>query len=265
MFNLREFEQQKQAIMNNEDWKDSGKQKALAKLESQARKDARSMVHALRKDAIMQALKLREEQTKRIETTKEELAKVDYNRLMYEAIGVGSKIKASKNLTDVQLIWENAKNSNDGYVLKAWKDTSQGLIAEKFDGPDYVDLQGTLFDDIQETEAEIVKVETTKEELEAIQKLREIQAKAEEVNNAFGHGQAVISRVFDGIGFEDGNVKLGFDYEVHKLTDVKETPREVAMRLEIEREKAMEEYQNELKTKGFGSVDGDFDDLKGML
>ena len=114
--------------------------------------------------------------------------------------------------------------------------------------------------------AAIDALATTTTRTEAAEKLREIRSEAEEVNNAFGHGQAVISRVFDGIGFEDGNVKLGFDYEIHKLTDVKEMPNEVARRLETEREKALEEYQGMMKAKGWDEpIDGDFDDLRPVL
>ena len=264
MFDLKNYRSEKEKILSNDKLSQKGKDAAIAKLEKSSKDSAREAIKPLRKAAVINALKLHDTQAKRAEKVNGELAKVDYARLNYEAQAVRSKITAADSLSDVMAIWENAKRSNDAYALKAWKDTSQGLVTEKFDGPDYVDLQGTLFNDIQETQAEIVKIETTKEELEAFEKLHEIRNQAEEVNDAFGHGQAVVNRVFDGIGFENGNVKLGFEREINKLSEKPEYPYEVFNRLESERDKTIENHK--AATKGFDAgLDYDFDDMRGVL
>jgi len=266
MFDLRNYMKEKEAIANDERYSKKGKEEALAKLEGKYKAEARKAVKDLRKDAIVNALKLRDAQTKRIEKTNEELAKVDYGRLNYQTQAIQSKIKAARGVSDIVTIWENAKRANDAYVIKAWKDTSQGLINEKFGEENYTNLKGQLFDDINQTPTEIVKVESTNEELEAQNKLRDIEAQANEINKVYGSRRSVINRVFDGVDFENGKAKLNFDYEIHKLTDKTETPSEVAWRIEREYQKAVEEYKNILAEKGFdGEIDGDFDDLSGVF
>ncbi|MGC9424258.1 hypothetical protein, partial [Vibrio sp.] len=172
---------------------------------------------------------------------------------------------AVNSISDVMQVWDNVKRSNNAYAIKAFKDTSQGLITEKF-GDDYTDIRGSLFEDMQNTRSDIVKVETSKDELEAQNELRIIQDKASEINEMFGSGQAVVNRVMDGIGIENGKVKLGFDYKIHPLSGKNEQPYEVYNRIEGEREKALAEYQAVLKEKGLdGVIDSDFDDLKDVL
>ena len=72
--------------------------------------------------------------------------------------------------------------------------------------------------------------------------------------------------MFDGIGFEDGNVTLGFDYQIHKLSEKQEKPYEVFNRIEGEREKNLKDYETFMNEKGMGGViDSDFDDLRGVF
>jgi len=266
MFDLQDYKSEKQAILKNDRYSEKGKAEALAEVERRYKDEARKAVKNLRKDAVINALKLRDAQTKRIEKANEAMAKVDYARLSYEAQAARSKIEAAKSLSDIMTIWENAKRSNDAYVIKAWKDTSQGLINEKFGQENYTNLKAQLFNDIQQTQAEIAKVERTNEELEAQDRLAKIDKLADEINEVYGSGQSVIKRVFDGIGFEDGRVTLGFDYEVHKLTDKQETPNEVAYRVENGYQKAIEEYKSIMEARGFdGYIDADFDDLRGIF
>lgn len=266
MFDLQEFEKQKQKILKDERYSKMGKEEALAKLESKYKAEARKAVKDLRKDAIVNALKLRDAQAKRIKKTNEELAKIDYGRLNYETQAIQSKIKAARGITDIVTIWENAKRANDAYVIKAWKDTSQGLINEKFGEENYTNLKGNLFEDINATPTEIAKVEISEDELKAGEALKKIEAEANEINGAYGTGRSVVKRVFDGIGFEDGKAQLNFDYGIHALSEKQETPSEVAYRLEREYQKAIEEYKNNMAEKGFGDdIDEDFDDLRGVF
>jgi len=266
MFDLQDYRNERQKILNDERYSEKGKAEALAKLDQQHKAEARKAIKTLREEAVINALQLRDAQAERTKKANEALSNMDFGRLNYEAQAVRSKITAAENITDVMTVWENAKRSNDAYILKAWKDTSQGLITEKFGGPDYSDMKGQLFDDIQETKAEFAKVEITEEELEARNKLQEIEAQANEINQEFGTGQAVINRVFDGIRFEDGNVTLGFDYEIHKLSDKQEKPYQVFNRIEGEREKALKDYGEFMNESGMGDViDTDFDDLRGVL
>lgn len=263
MFDLQIYRKEKEAIANDKRYSDLGKKDALSTFERRHKDNARKAVQSLWKDAVVNALKLRDAQAKRIEEFNNAMNNVDYGRLNYETQAIQSKIKAAKTITDVMDVWENAKNSNDAYALKAWKETSQGFIEEKF-GDDYADLKGNLFNDIQQAKVEIAKVEISEDELKAREALKNIEAEAKEINEVFGTGHSVINRVFDGIGFEDGNIQLNFDYEIHALTDKKETPSEVAYRLKREREKAIEEYKKVMGSMADG-LDYDFDDLSGVF
>lgn len=265
MFSLNDYRKKKSEILSNDKLSQKGKDEALLKLERTSKDEARKAVKSLRQSAVENALRLREAQEKRFSLVKDAQENIDYARLNYEAQAMASRIKASESLSDVFEVWENVKRSNDAYAIKAFRDTAQGLIAEKF-GEDYTDLRGSLFEDMRETKVELAKVEMSKDELEARDALRKIESEAREVNQAFGSGDAVINRVFDGVRLENGKVELEFDYEVHKLTDKKENDFEVAFRLEKEREKALNDYQDILKNTGFdGEIDGDFDDLKGVF
>jgi len=265
MFSLDDYRKKKSEVLANDKLSQKGKEDALAKLERQFKDDARKSVKSLRKEAVINALTLKDAQEKRFTLVKDAQAKIDYARLNYEAQAIASRIKASDSLSDVLAVWDNVKRSNDAYAIKAFKDTSQGLIAEKF-GDDYTDLKSSLFDDVQGQEVELAKVEMSKDELEARDALRKIESEAQEINKAFGSGDAVINRVLDGVSLENGKVELGFDYEINKLSDKSEMPFEVFNRLENNREKALTEYQNTLKEKGFdGEIDGDFDDFRDVF
>jgi len=266
MFSLSDYQQEKKKIMSDDRYSKTGKEDALAKLESRYESEARKAIKSLRKQAVETALKLRDAQNERMQKVKDAKEKIDYQRLNYEAQAIKSKIQASDNITDVMQVWDSVKRSNDAYAIKAFKDTSQGLITEKFGDGDYTDIRGSLFEDMQNTRSDIVKVEMSKDELEARNDLRLIENQANDINEAYGSGQSVINRVFDGIAFGDGKINLEFDYEINKLSDKSEMPFEVFNRLESNREKAVNEYQNILKEKGFdGEIDGDFDDLKGVF
>jgi len=263
MFDLQVYRNEKQAIENDKRYSDLGKRDALSTFERRHEEAARKAIKSLRRDAIVNGLKWRDAQVKRINEYNETMANIDYSRLGYETQGLQSKIKRANSIADVFDIWESVKNSGDAYVIKAWKDVSPGLVDEKF-GEDYADLKGQLFDDIEQTKAEFAKVEITEDELKAREALKNIEAEAKDVNEVFGSERSVVKRVFDKISFNNGNIELAFDYEVHKLSDKQETPNEVAYRLEREREKAIEEYKTVMGSMADG-IDYDFDDLSGVF
>jgi len=265
VFSLDDYRSKKSEILASEKLSQKGKDEALLKLEREKKDEARKAVKSLRQSAVENALKLRDAQEKRFEKIKEAQASIDYARLNYEAQAMASRIKASESLSDVLEVWDSVKRSNDAYAIKAFKDTSQGLIAEKF-GDDYTNLRGSLFEDMSKSLVELAQVEMSKDELEARDALRKIESEAQEINKAFGSGDAVINRVLDGVSFENGKVELGFDYEINKLSDKSEMLFEVFNRLENNREKVLTEYQNTLKEKGFdGEIDGDFDDFRDVF
>jgi len=265
MFNLQDYRKEKQAIENDKRYSDMGKRDALSTFERRHEEAARKAIKSLRRDAIVNGLKWRDAQAKRIKEYNETMANIDYGRLNYETQGLQSKIKRANSIMDVFDVWESVKNSGDPYVIKAWKDVSPGLVDEKF-GEDYADMKGQLFDDIDQSKAEFAKVEITEDELKAREALKNIEAEAKDINEVFGSGGSVIKRVFDKISFNNGNIELAFDYEIHKLSDKQETPNEVAYRLERERDKAIEEYRAVIGSKSFNTVfDADFDDLSGLL
>jgi len=267
MFSLQDYRSKKNEILANDKLSQKGKNDALAKVERQFKDDARKSVRDLRKKAVINALKLRDAQNKRMQAVKDAQEKIDYARLNYEAQAVKSKIMSSDNLSDVEVAFRDAKVNGDDYALKAWRDTSEGLINQRFGGDgDYSDFRGELLNDIKGQKVNLAKVELSDDELKAQNELLAIQNEAKEINQVYGSGQAVIKRVFDGIAFENDKINLAFDYEIHKLTEVKETESEVAYRLEKQREKDVEAYEKALKDKGFDTkIDGDFDDFEGVF
>lgn len=267
MFSLQDYRTKKNEILANDKLSQKGKDDALAKLERQFKDEARKSVRDLRKRAVVNALKLRDAQEKRLQEVKDAQEKIDYARLNYMAQAVKSKIDAAENLSDVEVSFREAKVNGDDYALKAWIDTSEGLINRRFGGDgDYTDFRGELLNDIKSQKVDLAKVEVNDDELLFERELLSIQNDAKEINEVYGSGQAVIKRVFDGIAFENDKINLAFDYEIHKLTDVKETESEVAYRLERERQKDVEVYEKTLKDKGFDDkIDGDFDDFEGVF
>ena len=262
MFSLGDYRKEKQAILSNDKLSKKGKNDALAKLEQSSKEDARKAVNDLRKSAVKSALALRDAQAQRLDRSNQAIKSLDYQRLNYELEVVRSKIKESESLSDVVEAFEVAKGSNDVYILKTWKDTSKGLISDKFGGSaDFLGFKDKLFDDILSVKVE--KVHKSDVEIEALNGLREIEGQAREINEAFGAGQAVVQRVLDGIAFDGEKVELGFEREVN-VFDKLEKDYEVFNRLESEREKAIENHKE--VTKGFGAgLDYDFDDLSGAL
>jgi len=263
MFSLVDYRSEKEAILNNEDWKESGKQKALARLKKAGKVEARKEIKELRKSAVINALKLRDAQAKRLEKIGQAIGSMDYARLNYEAEAIRSQIEASDSLVEIESLWESAKSSNDPYILKAWKETSKGLITQMFGSEsDYSGIKETLFSDITEAKVKVKNSERTEVELKALSELTTIEGQAKGINEAFGKGQAVVNRVLNGIRFENGQVELGFEREVN-VFDKLEKDFEVFNRLESEREKAIENHKE--VTKGFGALDYDFDDLSGAF
>jgi len=263
MFDLQDYKKEKEEILSNDKLTEKGKNDAMAKLEKSSKASAREAIKDLRKRAVKNALALKKEQEKRAKELKETQKGIDYSRLNYEAQAVRSRIMASDSLSDVLEAWENVKGSNDVYVIKAFKDTGPGLISEKFKGEDVIGQKSSLLDDIQRTKVEIAKVEMSKNELEAVEKLYEIRNQAEEINEAFGKGQAVVTRVLNGIDFENDQVELGFEREVN-IFDKLEKDYEVFNRLEDDYNKSFDIWQK--STKGLGDgFDRDFSDLSGTF
>jgi nitrogen regulatory protein PII-like uncharacterized protein len=268
MFSVQEYKEKKNKIQNDNKYKDSYKAEIVSKFHAESKEEARKVIKDLRKRAVISALALKEAQAERFEKTGKAIEDLNYARLNYEVETIKSKIKESKSLSEVVEAFESAKSENEVVVLKAWKDTSKGVISERFgEESDYIGQADKLFEDISSAEVKLENTEKTQEELQALQELREIEAQAQEINELFGEGRAVISRVLEGITFEGEKVELEFGYEIHKLTDKEETPREVAIRLEMEREKQLKEYMEIMQSKGCSSdfLDSDFNDLSGAL
>lgn len=266
MFSLDDYRSKKSSILADENLSQKGKETAISKLNSASKEAARKDVKKLREQAVINALALRDAQAERLEKTGQAIGSMDYARLGYEVEAIKSALKASDGLSGAMEAWEQAKSSNDVYVLKAWKEIAPGLIAEKYEGVnDYSGIKGKLVEDIKAAEVKVEQAEKTEEELEALLALRAIENQAGEINEVFGSGQAVINRVFSGIAFEGDRVSLDFDYGTNKTTDRQEAPKEVAQRLEREYGKSYDAFNSVMTEKGFSSMDKDFDDLEGAL
>jgi hypothetical protein len=270
VFNLNDYRSKKDSILADENLSQKGKETAISRLQAASKEEARKSVKELRQEAVVKALALRDAQVERLEKTGQAIGSMDYARLNYQVETIKSALKASDSLSEAMEVWEQAKSSNDAYVLKAWKDIAPGLIAERFEGDnDYLDIKHKLSEDIKGAEVKVENSERTADELEAFLALRDIESQAEEVNEAFGAGQAVINRVFEGIKFEGDIVALDFDYQTHKLTDEQEKPKEVAWRLERQYEDRYQAYTKMMTERGYEDFDKDYDkdfsDLSGAL
>lgn len=270
MFNLNDYKSKKDSILADENLSQKGKETAISRLQAASKEEARKAVKELRQEAVVKALALRDAQVERLEKTGQAIGSMDYARLNYEVETIKSALKASDGLNGAMEAWEQAKSSNNAYVLKAWKDIAPGLIAEKFEGDnDYQGWKEQIVEDIKAAEVKVENSERTADELEAFLMLRDIERQAKEVNEAFGAGQAVINRVFEGISFEGDIVALDFDYQTHKLTDEQEKPKEVAQRLEREYEDRYQAYSKMMTERGYEDFDKDYDkdfsDLSGAL
>jgi hypothetical protein len=264
MFSVNDYRKKRNEILNDKRYKDEYRADLLAKFDLENKEKARGLIRDLRKSAVISALQLRDAQEQRLDKTGRAIKNLDYSRLNYAAQAVRSQVLEGETLSDVLEAWENAKMSNDAYILKAWRDTSKGLISEKFSADnDYSDIKGKLFDDITSAEVKLENTEKTDDEIQALNELREIEAQAREINEVFGQGQAVVSRVLDGIRFEGGQVDLDFERKVN-VFDKLERDSEVFNRLENDYTKGFENWQK--NTKGLGdNFDPDFDDLGGAL
>jgi len=256
-------------VNNNPDLNDNGKMRKIAELERKRKDDARKLIEKMRKDAIINALSLRDAQNERITKTGDALQKLDYARLNYEALSLNAKIKACDSADDVVMLWDNAKNSNDAYILKAWQDTAVGVISEL--GDDYGDTKNELLQDIRDTKVELIKEpELTETEIQVRNELTDVEKNARLLGDVLGYGENVVRRVFNGIGFDNGNIELGFDYveTENSITGDKriESKDEVYHRIEREYQNNADEYIAEFERKGYeGSIDKDFDDLTGAF
>ena len=264
MFSLEDYRSEKEEILSNDNLSQKGKESALARLKKEGKVEARKDIKELRKSAVINALKLRDAQAKRLEKTGQAIGSMDYARLNYEAQAIRSQIEASDSLVEIESLWESAKSSNDPYILKAWKETSKGLITQMFGSEsDYSGIKETLFSDITEAKVKVKNSERTEVELKALSELTTIEDQALQINEAFGKGQAVVNRVLNGIRFENGQVALGFEREVN-IFDKLEKDFEVFNRLEDDYNKSFEIWQK--STKGLGDdFDRDFSDLSGAF
>lgn len=256
-------------VNNNPDLNDSGKKRKLAELERKRKDEARKLIEKMRRDAVINALSLRDAQKERMTKTSDALQTLDYARLNYEALSLNAKIKACENADDVAVLWENAKNSNDAYILKAWVDTAAAAVGEL--GDDYADTKNELLRDIRDTKVELIKEpELTETEIQARNELTDVERNSRLLGDALGYGENVVRRVLNGIGFDADGIELGFDYVEtdNAFTGEKriESKDEVYYRIEREYQNNADAYIAEFERKGYeGSIDKDFDDLTGAF
>jgi len=144
VFNLNDYRSKKDSILADENLSQKGKETAISRL---------------------------------LEKTGQAIGSMDYARLNYQVETIKSALKASDSLSEAMEVWEQAKSSNDAYVLKAWKDIAPGLIAERFEGDnDYLDIKDKLSEDIKGAEVKVENSERTADELEAFLALRDIES-----------------------------------------------------------------------------------------
>ena len=267
---VEDFEIKKSEILANEDLSQEGKRKEYEALVTDTKAAARGEISDLRGRAITTALSLRDAQRKRQERTGAAIENMDYSRLNYEAQTLRYKLEAVPSVEGAMVLWEEAKANKNTYELRAWKDLAAGIITSR-GGSDYTGYKARLIEEIESANVEVIKdPELAAAEIEAMVGLDTIGREANAINDLFGSGdRAVLSRVMEGIEFDNGKVLLGFDYKYSAIpysTDIrKESDQEVVKRLEQEYTERISEYNKELAEVGFDPLDQDFDDFRGAF
>ena len=265
MYSLKEYQEKRQSIINDERFSEKGKAEKLAKLDEIYRSNALDAIKDLRERAVTSSLIAKREQEKRLDEMEKALGNIDYSRLNYEMQAIRSTI-SGEPLVSIMERWEKDKQAGNGYRIKAWKEVIAGEVRENWKDRDEFNYLPELLADIDETPNEVVKVKVSDDEKDALAELEDVRQRASEINQVFAEGQAVLKRVFSGISQRDGLIELGFETEIHKLSDKPETDLETAWRLEREYQRHRKQYGELLHEQGLGrDIDLDFDDISDAI
>lgn len=232
-----EFEAENQKIVDNKNLSVEGKHKQIAELLNSYESMAQEKARTLRRNGIMEALRLKDAQAKQADYLKAQREAMDYSRLNYEAQAIKSKLARAEALSDVFQIWNEAKESGDPHVLKAWKDTAAEVI-QGIEGPDQI--RDRIYKEIDQVQIESPDPEIAEKEREHLDKMREIESEVKDLDGFMsreksGYAPEKVKRyVLKGIGFNDNDqVQTDFDYERNDkmLSGRLELPDEVATRV----------------------------------
>lgn len=247
---LNEHETQERRIKDNENYSERGKLSALKKLNQEKNEAIRAMVPDLRRQAVSTALSLKVTQGVKGLLAGQRNDSLDYARLAYEAIAVRSAIVRAGRYEPqtVAKAWEQAKQSGDKHIIRAWLDTAPAEMPTDDNGAVLNDFQ-KIVDDMNtgnwlDTE-EMQKY--TKEQKDHIEELSEIRKTAAAINDALGAERGAVSkRVFEGVRIEDNN-KIELDFYRQRENEEDE---EVYQRLEAERTEKLKPYQEQAEKLG---------------
>jgi hypothetical protein len=256
---IQKYEQVKEDILNNSDLSKTGKKKRLAEFEKLKRNEARELIKELRNTAVIGYLAIREAKQLAKFAKEKELMETDFSRLLYMSMVAKAQIEG-RNISEIKDTWQNVKESEDDYLIRAWKETLPGVIRAK----EYKDItkeKPGLLEDIESVQT-VKEMGITDTEKGALKTLYEVKEDARKLDNLFNNNGGIERRVMSGIHLDGDKVEAEFEQKIIVRPGgeaKKETPEELIERLEAEyKEKA--EY---VKNKFNSDIDIDFEDVSG--
>jgi hypothetical protein len=236
------------SIQEDRDLSTLGKSKALAALNDSTRKDLHKKALLLRKQAVIEALRVNSLRGASWAMGQIASEKMDWARLNYEATAVRSAmaLAGADNPYKVEQIWKQIKDTRDPYKIRAFLDTAPAMFPED-------SMQASVWDELKASLAGADSLIQTEEQAgyeteahEHLDKLAEIAAVVQAADNldigAVAPGQ-IMARVFEGINFNTakGTLKTDFERMPEKQepgmpkTDKLEDPVKTYERIEAER------------------------------
>jgi len=239
-----DYAKRKQAIGENGDLSQAGKQKELQILDQERRKQIEALAVDLREAALDNAVQIDRLKGSR-DLLSREYSKWDYGRLNYEALAVQSALTlAGGDYQKIQAAWQHAKATGDAHKIKSWRDTAPALIPA---GEDWqAKEKQAILDDLSAAEILVLSEEESK--LEAERQFRRdnlatLARVANEVENLLSNGPVranIVDNVFRGISADPDADVLVSDRKPGEETEQyhKRTEAEQAANLEQSKQMA---------------------------
>lgn len=255
----QEYERVRKSIMDNKDLSALGKKKKLEEFEKVKREEARKNIHELIALAVVGVLSFQEAKQRAKAERAKAIIETDWTRLLYSSAKAKSSIEGL-GLTAIKDKWQAVKESEDSYLIKAWRETLPGIIRTT----EYKDItkeKPGLLEDI-ETIQTPEENEITDVEKDALASLYEIKAEAMELDKAFKNNGGIQRRVFRGIHLDNNKVEADFKLK-NIVKSNGETVRETVEELIQRREDEYNKKASEIAEAMNSDIDKDFEDVTG--
>ena len=211
------------AIRNNKDLTEQGKQKSLAQLKAEKRIEIDKLVSDLRKETAAQAIEIDKLQRMR-DTLVRDYSEWDYSRLNYEAQAVKSALAiAGGDYYAIDEAWQRVKAGGDRYAIRAWMDTAPAMLppATNTSAANSDETRGEIMKDIASADFMTLTGDAAKfeaERKERLAHLHDLAKAAREVGTELLDGRTdrktyVAEFVFDGISLDGESGQLMVERE----------------------------------------------------